>query len=141
MALNTQTLQGQWQEIKGKLHEKWGALTEDDLQQARGNVEQLVGTIQRRTGETRESIRKFLDGLGEDGESMMHQASAAVRGYAENAAESVQEAAHQASEKVSEGMKESRYVIRRHPFESVATCFGVGVVTGVLIGILMRSGK
>jgi uncharacterized protein YjbJ (UPF0337 family) len=141
MALNTQTLQGHWQEIKGKLHEKWGVLTEDDLQQARGNIEQLVGTIQRRTGETRESIRKFLDGLAEDGGSVMQNAAGAVRGYAETAAESVQDAAQQASDKMYEGVRESRYVIRRHPFESVAACFGIGVVTGVVLGILMRSGK
>ena len=75
------------------------------------------------------------------GGSTIQQAAETVRTYAEGAAESFQGAAQQASERVSEGMREGRYMIRRHPFESVATCFGIGVVTGVILGILMRSGK
>ncbi|MGE0761432.1 MAG: CsbD family protein [Pirellulaceae bacterium] len=141
MALNTQTLQGHWQEIKGKVHEKWGAVTDDDLQQARGNVDQLVGAIQRRTGETREQIRKYLDGLVEEGASTVQQAAGAIRGYAESAAESFQGAASQAQERMQGGMRESRQMIRQHPFESVMTCFGVGVLTGVMLGILMRPGR
>src|SRR5688572_19545839 len=38
MALNQQTLQGNWNQIKGKLHERWGGLTDDDLTHAQGNV-------------------------------------------------------------------------------------------------------
>jgi len=139
MALNAQTLEGNWQEIKGKLREKWGVLTDDDLQQARGNVDQLVGTIQRRTGETRDAIRKFLDGLADDGASSVRHAAAAVREYAETAADSVQETARQAQDSVMAGMRESRQVIRQRPIESVLTCFGVGVVTGVILGTVMRS--
>jgi len=53
MTVNQQTLEGNWNEIKGKLHERWGQLTQDDLQRARGDVDQLVGLIQRKTGEAR----------------------------------------------------------------------------------------
>ena len=54
--LNQQTLQGNWNEIKGKLQSKWGTLTDDDIAIFNGNVDQLVGTIQRKTGEARASI-------------------------------------------------------------------------------------
>src|SRR5262245_7846004 len=54
--VNQQTLQGNWNEIKGKLRSKWGQLTNDDLQTAHGNVDQLIGLIQRKTGEARSSI-------------------------------------------------------------------------------------
>jgi uncharacterized protein YjbJ (UPF0337 family) len=54
--LNQQVLQGNWNEIRGKLREKWGELTNDDVQSFNGNVDQLIGSIQRKTGESRESI-------------------------------------------------------------------------------------
>jgi len=58
---NQQTLQGNWNEIKGQLRSKWGSLTDDDLAIFNGNVEQLVGTIQRKTGEAREGIEQFFE--------------------------------------------------------------------------------
>jgi uncharacterized protein YjbJ (UPF0337 family) len=139
MALNAQTLEGHWNEIKGKLHERWGNLTEDDLQRATGNIDQLVGTIQRQTGETREAIRDFLEQLVADGTSKVRRASEAVRGFASGASESLQEAAQQASESVRTGMRESRQKIRQHPMESVVACFGLGIVTGVILGMCFRS--
>jgi uncharacterized protein YjbJ (UPF0337 family) len=139
MALNAQILEGHWNEIKGKLHERWGALTDDELQRAKGNVDQLVGAIQRKTGESREAIRKYLDEVADGGATKISQAAEAVRGFAANATESVQDAAQQASESVRSGMREGRQVIRQHPFESVMACFGAGLVTGVVLGILCRS--
>ena len=59
--INQQTLQGNWNEIKGKLRSKWGSLTDDDVKVFNGNVEQLVGTIQRKTGATSESIEQFFE--------------------------------------------------------------------------------
>ena len=61
--VNAQTLQGNWNEVKGKLRSKWGQLTGDELQQFNGNVEQLVGTIQRKTGAARDSIEHYLGEL------------------------------------------------------------------------------
>jgi len=49
--INEQVLQGNWNEIKGKIRSKWGQLTNDDLQSFDGNVDRLVGLIQRKTGE------------------------------------------------------------------------------------------
>ena len=63
MAINQQTLEGNWNEIKGKIHEKWGQITQDDLQKARGSIDQLVGVIQRKTGEARDRIEKRLGGI------------------------------------------------------------------------------
>ena len=58
--MNQQILVGNWNEIKGKLREKWGQLTDDDFQQIRGDAEQLIGVIQRKTGEAREAIEEYL---------------------------------------------------------------------------------
>jgi uncharacterized protein YjbJ (UPF0337 family) len=141
MALNQQTLQGNWNQIKGKLHEKWGDLTDDDLSNVQGNVEQLVGSIQERTGETRAAIESFLEEASANAGPAMKRAAETIRTYAEHAAESVQDAAQHASESVSAGFSETQRLVRRRPFESVMTCFGIGVVTGLIIGCMVRSSK
>lgn len=46
--------------MKGKLTQKWADLTDDDLQYAEGKEEELIGRIQKRTGETREAVEKVL---------------------------------------------------------------------------------
>ena len=59
--VNAQVLQGQWNQVRGELKKKWGQLTEDDLRFNNGNIDQLVGKIQQRTGEAREAIEQFLE--------------------------------------------------------------------------------
>ncbi len=53
--------EGRWDQVKGRARQIWGDLTDDDLDVARGNVEELVGKIKERTGETTEAIRDRLD--------------------------------------------------------------------------------
>ncbi len=56
-------IRGNWNNVKGKLKEKWGNLTDDDLTLIEGHEEQLIGKIQNRTGKTREEIIKFINSL------------------------------------------------------------------------------
>ena len=48
--MNEDTLTGQWNQLKGKVREKWGNLTSDDIDVIKGRSEQLVGRIQERYG-------------------------------------------------------------------------------------------
>jgi uncharacterized protein YjbJ (UPF0337 family) len=59
--MNWDQLQGQWKQAKGKIREKWGKLTDDDLQVIAGNRDQLVGRIQERYGITREVAQEQAD--------------------------------------------------------------------------------
>ena len=58
--MTTLEIKGDWNITKGKLKEKWAKLTDDDLQYAEGRQEELLGRIQKRTGETREAIEKAV---------------------------------------------------------------------------------
>lgn len=136
--INQQTLQGNWNEIKGKLRSKWGSLTDDDLMVFNGNVDQLLGTIQRKTGEAREGIEQFFEQFNSDGASAIGRAGEAVRAYAQQAAETVQETSKQAADSVREGYAEVEDMVRQRPAESLAVCFGVGVITGVVVSLLLR---
>ncbi len=52
--------EGAWQEFKGSLKAKWADLTDDELDQGRGNLEELIGTIKRKTGEAGEAVRDTI---------------------------------------------------------------------------------
>jgi uncharacterized protein YjbJ (UPF0337 family) len=53
-------IKGDWNIIKGNLKQKWANLTDDDLQYAEGKQDELVGRIQKRTGESREAVEKAI---------------------------------------------------------------------------------
>ncbi len=59
--MNNLQIKGNWNIVKGKLRQKWADLTDDDLEYAEGKSEELVGRIQRRTGETREAVEQALE--------------------------------------------------------------------------------
>jgi uncharacterized protein YjbJ (UPF0337 family) len=59
--MNEDTLKGQWMQLKGKVREKWGKLTDDDLDQIQGKSEQLVGRLQERYGWAQEDARREVD--------------------------------------------------------------------------------
>ena len=136
--MNAQTLQGRWNEIRGQLKQKWGQLTEQDLEFAEGNVDQLIGNIQRKTGESREAIERFLDNLIQQGAAGLSAA-----------AERFQHAAHYASDQIRHGYDSARDsfsdqygyaedLVRSNPMQSVGTAFGIGVLVGVTLGLLIR---
>lgn len=136
--MNQQTIQGNWNEIKGKLRSQWGTLTEDDLAVFNGNVDQLMGMIQRKTGEARERVEQFFEQFSSNGASAIGRAGETVRAYAQQAADSIQETSHQAAASVREEYAEVEGMVRQRPVESLAICFGAGVVTGVVVGLLLR---
>ena len=58
--MNTLEIKGDWNITKGKLKQKWASLTDDDLKFAGGLSDELLGRIQKRTGETRETVRQAI---------------------------------------------------------------------------------
>lgn len=136
--ISQQTLQGNWNEIKGLLRSKWGELTDDDVTEFNGNVEQLLGTIQRKTGEGRESVEQFFEQFNSNGASAINRASETVRAGTQHAVDAVEETSHRAAASVSEAYAEVEDMVRQRPIESIAICFGAGVITGVVVSLLLR---
>jgi uncharacterized protein YjbJ (UPF0337 family) len=58
--MNTLQVKGNWNMVKGKLKQKWASLTDNDLRYVEGAEEELVGRIQKRTGESREAVERVL---------------------------------------------------------------------------------
>ncbi|HTJ79632.1 MAG TPA: CsbD family protein [Rariglobus sp.] len=64
--MNTLEIKGDWNIAKGKLKQKWAKLTDDDLHYADGLQEELLGRIQKRTGETREAVEQAIKDASSD---------------------------------------------------------------------------
>ncbi len=58
--MNDLKMKGNWNTTKGKLKQKWAELTDDDLQYVEGKEDELIGRIQRKTGETREAVERAI---------------------------------------------------------------------------------
>lgn len=63
MSATTDKLKGNWNQVKGKLKQKYGDLSDDDLKYAEGKEDELIGRIQEKTGESKEKIRDYIDSL------------------------------------------------------------------------------
>lgn len=65
--MNKNTIEGKWDQVKGKVKQQWGKLTDDDLTYLEGNRDQLSGKIQERYGiaqdEAERQIKTFQTGL------------------------------------------------------------------------------
>jgi uncharacterized protein YjbJ (UPF0337 family) len=59
--MNESTMKGKWNELKGKVKEQWGDLTNDDLDRIEGQRDQLVGTIQQRYGKARDEVEREVE--------------------------------------------------------------------------------
>jgi len=56
--MNPDRIEGQWKQLKGSIKERWGKLTDDHIEQAAGQREQLVGIIQEEYGIARDAAEK-----------------------------------------------------------------------------------
>jgi uncharacterized protein YjbJ (UPF0337 family) len=63
LRMNKLQMQGSWNEIKGKLKQQYGNLTDDDLVFAEGKDDELVGRLQKRLGKTKDEVRQMIEKL------------------------------------------------------------------------------
>ena len=61
--MNTTTLEGNWNEQKGKLKQQFAQLTDDDLLFAEGTKDEMLGKLQIKLGKSKEELRKIISGL------------------------------------------------------------------------------
>ncbi|MCC5956196.1 MAG: CsbD family protein [Natronohydrobacter sp.] len=59
--MNTDELKGKWTQMTGSIKAKWGKLTDDDLKQAEGNRDILIGKIQEKYGVAKEEAEKQVN--------------------------------------------------------------------------------
>jgi len=61
--MNTAESKGNWNEIKGKLKQKYATLTDDDLMFADGKMDEMLVRLQKKIGKSKEELRKIIADL------------------------------------------------------------------------------
>jgi uncharacterized protein YjbJ (UPF0337 family) len=61
--MNSTVIKGNWNELKGKLKQKFGTLTDDDLVFAEGKEDELLGRLQVKLGKSKDDVRRLIADL------------------------------------------------------------------------------
>jgi uncharacterized protein YjbJ (UPF0337 family) len=133
--ITMEELSGTWNDIKGHVKNEWGNISDDEFKQVEGNVDRLVGLIQKKTGAARTEIEKTIRSWSQQSASMLDSASHAAQGVAQSA----QEYMDHARETAGEQYGRAQDLVRQRPAESVMISFGTGLVLGVVVGLMCRS--
>jgi len=136
--ITREEIRGRWNEVKGRLLDQWGQLTDDDLQQFRGSTTELIGVIQKKTGATRNEIEAFMSNLVNDGERIGSRVSGAAMQYAEEAGDCAKENYDRVASAANNFSRQVAHSVRSRPAESMAIAFGVGLAAGALLLISRR---
>jgi uncharacterized protein YjbJ (UPF0337 family) len=133
--ITMEELSGTWNDVKGRVKKEWGNISDDDFKQVEGNVDRLVGLIQKKSGVARTEIEKTLRSWSQDSAGMLQGASQAVQG----AAQSAQEYMGQARDMANEQYGRAQDLVRHRPAESIMVSFGAGLLLGAVVGLMCRS--
>lgn len=61
--MNDLQIKGNWNNIKGKMKQKYADLTDDDLKYVEGKADELLGRLQQKTGKTKSELKKEIESL------------------------------------------------------------------------------
>jgi uncharacterized protein YjbJ (UPF0337 family) len=59
--MNTNILEGKWKQLRGGIRERWGELTDDELDQIAGRSDKLAGVLQEKYGYTQEEAERQIE--------------------------------------------------------------------------------
>jgi uncharacterized protein YjbJ (UPF0337 family) len=59
--MNADIIKGKWHQLKGDIRHRWGKLTDDDLDEVKGDAEKFIGKLQERYGYARDRAQKEMD--------------------------------------------------------------------------------
>ncbi len=127
-------IQGNWNSFLGGVQKKYSEITGDDLASVKGNIQQMAGVIQRKTGQARDEIEKFLQSLTSDASGSIQHVSDMAENLASKANEGLRDGYNYVADRSHEGYETARQTVRQKPVETLAIAFGVGVVAGLIAG-------
>ncbi len=134
MMTTASQIEGGWNELKGKVKQRWGNLNDDELTAFEGNVDEFVGMLQRKTGETRDAVERALDQLDAEVQPWLRQAQETAKQYTDAANQTVANVRDQ----FADGQVQAKRYVKKHPMESIAAALGTGIIVGVVVGLLVR---
>ena len=121
-----------WNRIIGKAKERWGQLTDDELTEAKGDIQQLTGLIEQKTGEARDTIEQFFDDVVN---GRTTEVEGTVKKYTREAQHRLQDAGQYVTDATRTGYRQTEQAIATHPMESTAVAFAAGLGVGLVLGL------
>ena len=126
--MNWSSVEGNWNQMKGKVKEKWGKLTDDDLVQVGGKHDRLVGLLQQKYGMAKDKVEEQLENFFESSEGWVNEAKEKVSQVYDKGREYLQ------STSPTDMAGDLREVIGRYPVQSVIVGVGIGFLIGQVFG-------
>ena len=128
-------VEGNWKQMKGRVKERWGKLTDDDLTAIAGRRDQLEGKIQERYGYAKTQARREIEDWYRSTEHHLADAIETIRTDLQSLASSVGRIANKqmgrAQARATEATHEAEAAITRNPLTAVAIAVGLGFLIGV----------
>ena len=119
--MDSNRIDGSWEQLKGKAKQQWGNLTDNELTQIGGKKDELMGRLQARYGyskdKAKQEVETWLESVDQAGESVMAQVSAAKDG------------AKQVADNFSTAMQKS---VENNPIATLAMVAAVAFVIGAI---------
>jgi uncharacterized protein YjbJ (UPF0337 family) len=129
-------VEGDWKQMKGRVKERWGKLTDDDLTAIAGRRDQLEGMIQERYGYARERARNEIEDWYRSMESNLAEQIELLRSGMQNLSSIVERIAKEqiprARSRATEALNDAEEAVKRNPLVVVAIALGLGLLIGVL---------
>ncbi len=139
--INQEILRGHWNTIAGAVKEQFGEVTGDDLTRVRGNLDQLIGLLQKKAGQTREQIEQFLNECCDEAESTYRQTVRKASRLGHQAEGYARDGYDELSNGAAQGVAYARSALHRRPLESVAIVAGVSLLAGLALGVSLSQRK
>ena len=131
-------VEGNWKQIKGRVKERWGELTDDDLTAIAGRRDRLEGMIQERYGYAKETARREIEDWYRSLESNLAEEIESLRSGIRSLASTVERIAQEelphARARATDVIEQAEDAVKRNPLVVVA----IALVLGILVGVLTR---
>ena len=128
-------VEGNWKQMRGRVKERWGKLTDDDLTAIAGRRDQLEGMIQERYGYAREKARREIEDWYRSMESNLSEQIESLRAGIQSLASTVDRIAREqmphARAKAIGAVNEAEEAVKRNPLSALGIALGLGFLIGV----------
>src|SRR5438105_1336782 len=124
---NWSTIQGHWNDYKGRIKEKWGKLTDLDLEQIEGNRDRLIGMLQTRYGMAKDKVEQQVNDFITTAQSWLDDAKQKVSEAAERGKQYFEE------NNFKDIVADVQELIGRYPLQSALVGIGIGFVMGRIL--------
>jgi uncharacterized protein YjbJ (UPF0337 family) len=121
---NWNTIQGHWNDYKGRIKERWGRLTDSDLTQIEGHRDRLIGLLQTRYGIARDQVEQQVNDFISSAQNWLEEAKQKVAEFAEQGKEYFEE------NSFKDMAADVRDLMVRYPVQSALIGLGVGYLIG-----------